>query len=117
MFGADIYYHKRCMEAYLSKFGWQINPDSGPCNQNRQCSLKREEFLEEKSSLEGLLKDGYEISMSEIRELSNDKNGENFLSNKEIKLFLVESFSSKIQFCPSERKIESLMFFFSEIEL
>ena len=74
VFGADLYYHKRCMEAYLSKFGWQINPESGPCNQNRQRSLKREEFLKEKSSLEGLLKNGYGISLSEIRELINDKN-------------------------------------------
>ena len=55
--------------------------------------------------------------VSEIRDLINDKNGENFLSNKEIKLFLVELFGSSIQFCPSERKNESLMVFSSEIEL
>ena len=54
---------------------------------------------------------GYGISLSEIRELINDKNGENFLSNEEIKLFLVESFGSSIQFRPSERKNESLMVF------
>ena len=105
------------MEAYLSKFGRQINPDSGPCNQNRQCSLKREEFLKEKSSREGLLKNCYGISLSEICELINDKNGENFLSNKEIKLFLAESFGSLIQFCSSELKNESLMVSSSEIEL
>ena len=63
--------------------------------------------MKEKSSLEGLLKNGYGISLSEIRELINDKNGENFLSNKEIKLFLVELFGSSIQFCPSERKNET----------
>ena len=79
--------------------------------------MKREEFLEEKSSLEGLLKNGYGISLSEILELINDKNGENFLSNKEIKLFLVESFGSSIQFCLPERQNESLMVFSSEIEL
>ena len=84
VFAADLYYNKRCIEAYLSKFGRQINPD---CNQNRQRSLKGEEFLKEKSSLEGLLKNGYGISLFEIRELINDKNGENFLSNKEITLF------------------------------
>ena len=55
--------------------------------------------------------------MSEIRGLINDKNGENFLSKKEMKLFLVELFGSSIQFCPSERKNESLMVFSSEIEL
>ena len=55
--------------------------------------------------------------VSEIRDLINDKNGENFLSNKEIKLFLVELFGSLIQFCPSERKNGSLMVFSSEIEL
>ena len=53
----------------------------------------------------------------EIRDLINDKNGENFLSNKDIKLFLVKLFGSSIQFCPSERKNESLMVFSSEIEL
>ena len=56
MFGTDLYCHKRCMEAYLSEFGQQIIPDSGLCNQNRQRSLKMEEFLEKKSSLEGLRK-------------------------------------------------------------
>ena len=66
VFDANLYYHKRCMEAYLSKFGWQIKPDSGPCNQNRQRSLKREEFLKEKSSLEGLSKNGYGISLRSV---------------------------------------------------
>ena len=87
VFGADLYHHKCCMEAYLSKFGRQINPDSGPCNQNRQCSLKREEFLKGKFSLEGLLNNCYGVSLSEIRELINDKNGENFLSNKRLNCF------------------------------
>ena len=73
--------------------------------------------MKEKPPLEGLLKNGYGISLSGIRELINDKNGENFLSNKEIKLSLVESFCSSIQFCPSELKNESLMVFSSEIEL
>ena len=81
MFGADLYYHKLCMEAHLGKFARQINPDSGACNQDRQQSSKREAFLEEESSLEGLLKNGYGISLSEIRDLINDKNEENFLSN------------------------------------
>ena len=60
--------------------------------------------------------------VSEIRDLINDKNGENFLSDKDIELFLVELFGSSIQFCSSERKNESLMVFSimvfsSEIEL
>ena len=56
VFGADLYYHKRCMEAYLSKFGRQIIPDSRPCNQNRQRSLKREKFLKENHLLKGYLR-------------------------------------------------------------
>ena len=87
VFGADLYYHNCCMEAYLGTFVRQINPDSGPCNQNRQRSLKREEFLKEKSSLEGLLKNGYGISLSEFRELINDKNGENFFQIKRLNCF------------------------------
>ena len=49
--------------------------------------------------------------MPEIRDLINGKNGEDFHSHKEIKLFLVELFGSSIQFCLSERKNESLVVF------
>ena len=52
--------------------------------------------FERKGSHEGLLKNGCGISLSESRELINDKSGENFPSNKEIKLFLVELFGSLI---------------------
>ena len=72
----NVIFHVKLLSPTLSKFGRQINPDSGPCNQNRQRSLKREELLKEKSSLEGLVKNGYGISLSEICELINDKNME-----------------------------------------
>ena len=110
VFGADLYYHKRCIEAYSSKFGRQINPNSGSCNQNQQCSLKREEFLKEKSPLEGYLRMVMEyLCLRSVSRLMTRMHGENFLSNKEIKLFLVESFGSSIQFCQDiVKKMRSL---------
>ena len=55
--------------------------------------------------------------VSEIRDLINDKNGEHFLSNKEIKLFLSRIVWFFDSVFPSERKNKSLMVFSSEIEL
>ena len=39
------------------------------------------------------------IPLSDVRDLINEKHGEEIISNKEVKLFMMEHFQDDIQFC------------------
>ena len=47
----------------------------------------------------------------------NDKHGVETISNKEVKLFMLEHFQDKIQFCESEQTNESLLAFSCDLEM
>ena len=47
----------------------------------------------------------------------NDKHGVETVSNKEVKLFMLEHFLGKIQFCESEQVNESLLAFSPDLEM
>ena len=53
--------------------------------------------------------------MSEIRDTLNEKYGASFISNKEVKLFVIEHFGEEIQFICSKRKNESMILFSSKL--
>ena len=86
VFGADIYYHKVCLEGYLQKF----DRISRPSIRTTKSSKKRLLFLEEVESIKELIDRGFGIVLSEVRDTINDKNGDDIISNKEVKLFLIE---------------------------
>ena len=56
-------------------------------------------FQEELQSITELLNQGTGTSLSEIRDTINLKQGENVVTNKEVKLLLAEFLSDKIQIC------------------
>ena len=58
---------------------------------------------------------GNRLTLSEIRDIINNKQVEVEISNKEIKLFLMEQLQDSIQFWPSENKNESLLIFSSKL--
>ena len=58
---------------------------------------------------------GNRLTLSEIRDIINNKQVEVEISNKEIKLFLMEQLQDSIQFWPSKNKNESLLIFSSKL--
>ena len=49
---------------------------------------------------------GMGVSLSEICDVINEKHGEDLISNKEVKLYMVERFQDKIKFqIPEQKKI------------
>ena len=57
------------------------------------------------------------IPLSEIRDMINENLDDDFITNKEVKLYLTEAISSDIQFCQPYRKFESLLVFSSKLTL
>ena len=47
----------------------------------------------------------------------NDKHGVETISNKKVKLFILEHFQDKIQFCEFEQANKSLLAFSSDLEM
>ena len=47
---------------------------------------------------------GIGIPLSDVSDLINEKHGEEIISNKEIKLFMMEHFQDDIQFCQPEQR-------------
>ena len=107
VFGADLYYHKVCLVSYLQKY-FRATATHKP---NRKYSNKRCLFLAEVRTINDLITKGIGIPLSDIRDLINEKYGEEIISNKEVKLFMMEHFQDDIQFCQSEQRNESLLAF------
>ena len=61
-------------------------------------------FLQEVESIKELIARGFGVPLSEIRDTLNEKYGDSFISNKEVKLFVIEHFGDEIQFICSKRK-------------
>ena len=58
---------------------------------------------------------GWKLILSEIRDIINSKREEVEISNKEVKLLLMEQLQESIQFCPSTNKNKSLLLFPSKL--
>ena len=81
-------------------------------------SKKRLVFQEELQSItELLLNQVIATSLSVIRDMVNLKQGENIITNKEVKLLLVEFLSDKIQVCKSYQAKQSLIVFSSNLSV
>ena len=113
VFGADLFYHKLCLESYLQKHMRATAAPKGP----RKSSGKRSLFQSDVDVIRNLLQRGIGIPLSDIRDMINDKHGVETISNKEVKLLLLEHFQDKIQFCESEQANESLLAFSSDLEM
>ena len=88
IFAADIVYHVSCMSTYLKKYERSVET----ATVMPRLSRKRELFKKETDNLSHILDQGTGISLSEIRDNINDKCGEPIITNKEVKLYLVEHF-------------------------
>ena len=67
--------------------------------------------------MKNLLQQGIGIPLSNLRDVINDKRGVDTVSNKEVKLFMLEHFQDKIQFCESEQANKSLLALSSDLEM
>ena len=94
VFGADVIYHKLCLETYLRKYDRSVSSHK----KERESSSKRLLFLQEVESNKELIDRGFGVPLSEIRDKLNEKYGDSFISNKEVKLFVIEHFGEEIQF-------------------
>ena len=65
--------------------------------------------------IKSVLFQGNGLILSEIRDIANSKQDEVEISNKEVKLFLMEQLPDSIQFCSSKNKNKSLLDFFSKL--
>ena len=63
---------------------------------------KRLLFQEELKAINELLEHDIGFPLSEIRDSNIEKNGEAVISNKEVKMYVMEYFGEKIQFCQPE---------------
>ena len=67
--------------------------------------------------IKNLFQRGIGKPLADIRDMINDKRGVDTISNKEVKLFMLEHFEDKIQFCESEKANKSLRAFSSDLEM
>ena len=111
IFGADIYYHKKCLERYLLSFSRLKSESKG-----KKVSVKRAAFEKKAEWLSELFSQGRGITLSEIRDMIND-NSDCFITNKEVKLYLAGYFGDKVQYCPSNHKNEPLLVFSSSVSI
>ena len=77
VFGADLHFHKLCLESYLRKFE-RLQSSS---NKKRKGLQKRSVFLEETDSIRKALDRGFGLPLSKIRDTINNKHEEDIISN------------------------------------
>ena len=78
VFGADLFYHKLCLESYLQKCMRATAAPKGP----KKSSGKRSLFQSEVDVIRNLLQRGIGIPLSDIRDMINDKHGVETISIK-----------------------------------
>ena len=100
VFAADIRYHSVCLELYLRRYERSLN-DSSPLP---RVSKKRATFQTEIERMKFILDQGNGLTLSEIRDIINSKQDEVEISNKVVKLFLMEQLKYSIQFCTFKNK-------------
>jgi hypothetical protein len=113
IFGADLYYHSSCFSSYILKYKRATNPSQGELVIN---TTKRDVFKRHIDFVNNIIDQGSGISLSEIRDMVNDKDGIN-ITNSEVKTFLISLMNNHIQFCPSTRLNESLYVFSSDVSI
>ena len=102
---------------------WLKNWRKKTCNWRKswygipKVSNKRLLFQEELQSITELLNQGIGTSLSGIKDMINLKQGENIITNKEVKLPLVEFLSDKIQFGEPCQASQSLIVFSSNLSV
>ena len=111
VFGADLMYHKLCLETYQRKYDRGVSSHK----KERESSSKRLLFLQEVESIKELIDRGFGVPLSEIRDTLNEEYRDSFISNKEVKLFVIEHFGEDIQFICLKRKNESMILFSSKL--
>ena len=113
VFGADLFYHSSCMHNYLGKYTYQQKKsDSKNCLVNKRQLLSNEIF-----HIDRILKEGNGIAISDIRDLINENNEIETMSNKEVELYLTEHYGERIQFSKSSIKNQSTLVFSSELSV
>ena len=83
----------------------------------KKLSGKRSLFQSEVDVIKNLLQRRIGILLSDIRDMVNDKHRVDKISNKKVKLSMLEHFQDKIQFCKSEQANKSLLAFSSDLEM
>ena len=114
IFGADLYYHQPCLAAYIQKCKRATNT-LNKFNTSTKVT-KRNIFDLHLNFVKEVIGGGSGISLSEIRDMINDKENIN-INNSEVKSFLVDSMGDRIQFSPSARSNESLFVFSSKVSV
>ena len=112
VFGADIYYHKLCLEAYLQRYRKQSEQHVKTPKQNKSKIIEDIQPV-----LQDILDRGYGVSLSEIRDYCNQQCAEQCLANKEVKLYLINLFGDNIQFSKSPQKNQSQLVYSSNLTL
>ena len=113
VFGAYLFYQKFCLELYLQKYMGATYATKGL----RKSSGKRSLFQSEVDVIRNRLQQGIGIPIYNITDMINVKHRVDTISNKEGKLFMLEYFQDKIQFCESEQANKSLLAFSSDLEM
>ena len=70
VFGADLYYHKTCLESYFQRYS---RAKTSASKANRKGPKKRNLLLTEVDVITNLLNNNIGIPLSDIRDLINDK--------------------------------------------
>ena len=83
----------------------------------KKSSGKRSLFHSELDVIKNLLQPRIGIPLSDVRDMINDKHSVDKISNKKVKLSMLEHFQDKIQFCESEQANKSLLAFSSDLEM
>ena len=83
----------------------------------KKSSRKRSLFHSELDVIKNLLQPRIGIPLSDVRDMINDKHSVDKISNKKVKLSMLEHFQDKIQFCESEQANKSLLAFSSDLEM
>lgn len=110
VFGADLLYHKICLEAYLRKYEYAMKNVKGQKTiSSKMRHLKKEWKLYTK------LKEGYGFTLMEICKLLNELAGGNVIRNNEVKLRLQRRCEDEISFSSPHIKNASLMVFSSKL--
>ena len=86
VFGADLFYHRVCLPAYVNKYDRATNENN---DKTQVKSTKRDTFNLYVEFLKSIFDSGTAISLSEIRDMINDEHDINIV-NSEVKTFLTE---------------------------
>ena len=114
---ADLQIHLACFPDYMHKWKAASQKDiTHPEDYIVSLVSKRDIFKRHSQIIRTVLDQGKRLSLTEIRDMINNKEESNLL-NKVIKCFLLEEFGDNIKFCNPERKNESQFVFSSSIQL